>query len=186
MSNWTRPVLYPRSVSGKDGEWAVSALSDGTVLLRSGSGWMARSTDRGATFGNVSTPHAVPKDGKLLVDGGEFDCADECGSWTVFELLAPDHGLPAGVFTFTDNVVWHSSDMARSFHRFGNASGFAGRLPRVGSCTGGSEFFSQSQVYRRKDGVFLHGARWNTAPCDDLAGSQIMWWAGLAGTTSEL
>jgi hypothetical protein len=145
---------------------------------------MARSTDRGATFGNVSTPHAVPKDGKLLVDGGEFDCADECGSWTVFELLAPDHGLPAGVFTFTDNVVWHSSDMARSFHRFGNASGFAGRLPRVGS-TGGSEFFSQSQVYRRKDGVFLHGARWNTAPCDDLAGSQLWRSSGTTGVAPE-
>jgi hypothetical protein len=111
VSSFTEPRLYPPSESGVDGEWAIFSLSDGSVLLTSGSGFMTRSTDQGQTFRNVSTPHATGK----VVDGGEFDCEDECGSWTVLELHTPQGGLPAGVFTFTDNTLWISSDMGRSF-----------------------------------------------------------------------
>ena len=37
----------------------------------------------------------------------------------------------------------------------------------------------------RQDGVFLHGARFNTQPCDDLAGSQLWRSSGTTGVASE-
>ena len=140
-----------------------------------------RSTDGGETFSNVTVRHASPPtNGKPLVDNGEFDCTTECGSWTVLELTKPDHSLPVGVYTFAGDSMWRSTDMGRSFQRFGNATGFNGRLPRREN-----GFFSQSQVYRRQDGIFLHGTRSNTALCDDLAGSQLWRSSGTLGVLPE-
>ena len=131
VSTWSAPRVLTPSESEVGGEWAIFSLSDGTVLLVSGMGGMVRSSDGGRSFSNVSTPRATtPKGSKPLADGGAFDCTTECGSWTVLELSKEDHGLRAGVFTFDGNSIWRSTDMARSFERFGNATGFAGRLPR--------------------------------------------------------
>ena len=161
-ASWSTPET--RGDLAGDGEWSLHALKSGVVLLADGGGRMYRSTDGAVTFSNVSGQPAAPAGQPF-----KFSCTDECGSWSVVEVGAADQhaGLPSGVYFFTDRTMWHSTTEGETWRPVSRANCLSGHMPR------GNEFYSQSQLYRRRDGTFLHSARMNTAPCDGWAGEQL-------------
>ena len=156
-------------------EWSLHVLqTTGTVLLTDGSGGMVYSHDNAKTFNNVtgvvSTDDAGGRGKEEDDKPFRFNCSDECGSWSVIEVTPEDDGggeLPPGVYFFVDRAMWQSVDDAHTWHLFSQATAASGHMPRS------NEFFSQSQIYRRRDGSWLHSARMNTAPCDSWAGEQL-------------
>ena len=106
----------------------------------------------------------------------------------MLELTQPDNGLPAGAFYFLDDSIWRSTNageywrLFQTVHNRGSLSTpmrnfpYAPWSPFAKSKPMGANggFFFQSEVYRRKDGRFLHGARTPVEPgCDDYDGSQL-------------
>ena len=133
---------------------------------------MYRSTDGAVTFTNCSGEPTAPAG-----QPWKFNCTDECSSWSVVEVLASNgqgssSALPAGAYFFTDRTMWQSTNDGQSWRPFSRATSASGHMPRDGQW-GHDEFFSQSQVYQRRDGTFLHSARMNTEPCDSWAGEQL-------------
>jgi hypothetical protein len=176
-ASWTQPEIRT-DIKDSGGEWSLHVLqADGTVLLTDGSGRMFRSTDSARSFSNVT---GVPGSAGSAAQPWKFNCTDECGSWSVVEVSAADEQLqrsagallPAGVYFFVDRWMWQSLDSGRTWRPFSRASSPSGHMPRDGEW-GHDEFFSQSQVYRRRDGTFLHSVRVNSAPCDSWAGEQL-------------
>ena len=106
----------------------------------------------------------------------------------MLELTQPDNGMPAGAFYFLDDSIWRSTNageywrLFQTVHNRGSLSTpmrnfpYAPWSPFAKSKPMGANggFFFQSEVYRRKDGRFLHGARTPVEPgCDDYDGSQL-------------
>ena len=91
----------------------------------------------------------------------------------MLELTQPDNGMPAGAFYFLDDSIWRSTNggeywrLFQTVHNRGSLSTPMRNFPyapwslfaksKPMGANGG--FFFQSEVYRRKDGRFLHGAR---------------------------
>ena len=69
---------------------------------------MYRSTDAARTFELVRGEGTDP-----FVPGFHFNCTDEGTAWSVLELPAPSHGMPAGVYYFADRTIWRSTDSGR-------------------------------------------------------------------------
>ena len=90
---------------------------------------MYRSTDDARTFELVRGEGTDP-----FVPGFHFNCTvsrpapdprpsplalfnqraqDEGTAWSVLELPAPSHGMPAGVYYFADRTIWRSTDSGR-------------------------------------------------------------------------
>jgi hypothetical protein len=160
-ATWSAPETRA-DITG-DEEWSLHALKGGVVLLADGSGRMFRSIDGAVTFNNCSGEPTEPAGHPF-----KFNCTDECGSWSVFEVSSLDEHLsplPLGVYYFTDRAMWQSTNEGQNWRPFSRASSASGHMPRDGQW-GHDEFFSQSEVYRRRDGTFLHSARMNTEMCD--------------------
>ena len=162
----------PNHKPGPDGEFAIHALHDGTVLLNDGSCSMWRSTDAARSFHNVS---AVGSDEIF-----HFNSTDECGSWSVLELTEPSHGLPTGVYYFADQTIWRSEDGGLHWAAFSTAhnSGETEPIHNFPSACGADNrkaFFFQSEVYRRRDGTFLHGTRIPVGVSGDWFDSSQLW-----------
>jgi hypothetical protein len=195
-----------------DGEWSIHALKDGkTVLLTDGSCSMWRSEDTARTFTNVSgtvgskllpagtfhfnstcvsvltSQHAalISVQCSLVwsVLTARAACSDECGSWSVLELDAEEHGMPAGVYYFADQSIWRSADSGSHWRVFSTArnSGDPASAPPIhnfpSSCgiDNRKAFYFQSEVYRRQDGSFLHGTRVPVGQTGDYFDSSQLW-----------
>ena len=132
-------------------EFALHALSDGSVLLLdSGNGTAAtvwRSTDSG---------HSFQLSQMILCKELGWSVLEENGTWA-----------PRGLFLFADSTIYHSTDMGRSFK------------PRIVvrdmSWHDGDTFFGQSTVFRsRTNGILRHVTRVGVDPSwDQTDGSQL-------------
>ena len=160
-----------------DGEYSIHALSDGTVALVDGSISIFRSGTDARTWQNVSGySKANPAAG--LVSPFHFDSAVEGSAWTLLELQHAEHGMPAGIYHFTAETIWRSTDSAATWRYYAEAHSIGSTAPISAYPYGADSdagFFMQSEVYRRVDGTFLHGARVPTHSnqCDNWDGSQL-------------
>ena len=139
------------------------------------------SDDSAHTFHNVSgysnsqSGHSSP----LLVTPFHFDSSVEGSSWSLLELPTGSGGMPAGVFHFTAQTIWHSDTSARTWRWFADAHAVSNPSSAIYEYPYGADsdagFFMQSEVYRREDGTFLHGCRVPTHSntCDNWDGSQL-------------
>ena len=149
------------------------------MLINDGSGSMWRSNDSARTFTNISGTV-----GSTVIPPGlfHFNCSDEGGSWSVLELTEPDNGMPAGVYYFINQAIWRSSDSGASWKVFTtarNAGDPVGvpihNFPSHCAPTTDRAFFFQSEVYRRRDGTFLHGTRVPVGQAGDWFDSSQLW-----------
>jgi hypothetical protein len=186
--SWSAPELHPElrfdpraPFKSPDGEWSVHALSDGTILLNDGSCSMWRSEDAARHFENVSGT-TVGGNTELPPGAFHFNSTDECGSWSVLELTQPEHSMPAGVYYFADQTIWRSGDKGRSWRVFVTASNSGDdpatpihSFPSHCGVDNRKAFFMQSEVYRRRDGTFLHGTRVPCGQTGDWMDSSQLW-----------
>ena len=100
-------------------------------------------------------------------------------AWSLLELQTAEHGMPAGAYIFSAQTIWRSVDNARTWAKYKTAVGGTVMPTPIADYPYGQDtdagFFMQSEVYRRRDGRFLHGCRVPTHSnhCDNWDGSQL-------------
>jgi hypothetical protein len=174
--SWGPEEPHPEvdSVGGCE-ECAVHALHDGTVVLVDGTNSAFWSADGARSFHNVS---GVTAEQPTPQTPFHFGSRVEGASWSLLELLEEEHGMPPGTYLFSAETIWRSVDSARSWTKYTEAHS-VGTTAAITDYPYGADsdagFFMQSEVYRRKDGTFLHGCRVPTHSnkCDNWDGSQL-------------
>ena len=163
-SSWTRTEhVMQKSPPASDldgGEWSVNTFADGTVFMLNGG---CHSFTANTTFNCTLC--------WLRGRPGFNSCGGNGASYNVLEVQANTVGqnMPAGVFMFGGNQIWHSADSGATFNHFKTVQNEHWKASTT------DDFFEQSGTpFLTSSGALIHVPRVGINPkWDETDGSQL-------------